>query len=207
MSARSTPRDETAAIPAGEVTPRDRRRLLRAGAVGLLPALAVGSAVLSPTRASAASAPAQGGAAGSRHTRDDAVHWTRAYLDAWRSRDDEAVTQLFTPDACYEVVPGVAAQTYRGRAAIGRYWREVTAGQSDIEGRHGVPLVEGRRVVVELWVTLRSAGANPKGGDWITLIETNVLRFGAAGLCEHNAEYWNLQTGRLSPPAGWGGTG
>ncbi|GLW71406.1 hypothetical protein Kpho02_37050 [Kitasatospora phosalacinea] len=163
-------------------------------------ALLTGAAAALPAALAAAPAPA----AAACLTVEQAARWTDAYLAAWRSKDAAAAARLFTPDARYEAVPGVADQTYVGRDAIRGYWSGVTAGQSEITTLRGTPLVTGDRACVELWVTLRAAGANPSGDDWITLIETNVLTFTPDLLCRHNVEYWNLQPGRLAPPAGWG---
>ncbi|WP_018681432.1 nuclear transport factor 2 family protein [Actinokineospora enzanensis] len=130
--------------------------------------------------------------------------WTDAYLAAWGAKDGDAAAGLFTPDAVYQVIPGVAAQTYVGRAAIKDYWIGVTAPQSDFTGVRGKPVVTGNRAAVEVWVTMRAAGANPDGDDWVTLIEANLLTFTRDGLCSRNAEYWHFQLGRITPPAGWG---
>ncbi|GAU69234.1 hypothetical protein SSP35_11_00530 [Streptomyces sp. NBRC 110611] len=168
-----------------------RRTLLRAG-LAALPLTAAAPAVA---------------AAAERHGRLTAAavaRWTDAYLEAWRTKNDVAGGQLFTPDALYEAVPGVPEQTFRGREAIERYWREVTADQSDITGRHGTPIVTGDRAAVELWVTLRSPALNPDGDHWATLLETNILLFAPDGRCRRNTEYWNIRTGRLTPPQGWG---
>ncbi|MDQ1019012.1 nuclear transport factor 2 family protein [Streptomyces afghaniensis] len=140
----------------------------------------------------------------SRLTPGQVAAWTAAYFEAWRTKDAEAAARLFTDDALYEAIPGVAEQTFKGRTAIKTYWRDVTAGQSDVTARHGAPLVTGDRACVEMWVTLRAAGANPDGDDWITLIETNILYFTPDRLCRRNVEYWNMRLGRLAPPAGWG---
>jgi uncharacterized protein (TIGR02246 family) len=140
-------------------------------------------------------------------TRAFVSRWTTAYLEAWRTKDAAAAVRLFAPDALYEAVPGDESQTYRGRDAIGRYWRDVTSGQSDIGHRQGTPVVTGDRAAVEMWVTLRAPAAHPDGDHWITLIETNVLTFGTVGserLCTRNSEYWILRTGRHDPPQGWG---
>ncbi|MBV6701048.1 nuclear transport factor 2 family protein [Kitasatospora aureofaciens] len=169
----------------------DRRTLLRAGL-----ATAVPVAVAAHAAAPAAAEPFA--------LRDeDVARWITAYLTAWQNKDADAAMALFTPDAVYQAVPGVAQQTFQGRAAIGDYWRSVTAAQSDLSARYGRPLVQGNRAVVELWVQLQVPG---DGGtrQWITLIETNVLHFEAPGLCSRNVEYWNLQSGKIDPPAGWG---
>ncbi|GGN47097.1 hypothetical protein GCM10012285_32470 [Streptomyces kronopolitis] len=167
-----------------------RRTLLRAG-MAALPLAAV-------TSAARAAEPS------GRLTTADVSRWTDAYLEAWRTKNDAAAVRLFTPDAVYEAVPGVAAQTFRGRDAIGRYWRDITSGQSDMTGRHGTPVVTGNRAAVELWVTLRAPAINPDGDHWVTFLESNVLLFAPDGRCRRNTEYWNLQMGRLDPPQGWG---
>ncbi|QTZ90213.1 nuclear transport factor 2 family protein [Streptomyces auratus] len=173
------------------MNPRTQRRtLLRAG-LAALPLAAV--------------APAAHAAEPSGHlTAADVSCWTDAYLEAWRTKNDTAAVRLFTPDAVYEAVPGVAAQTFRGRDAIGRYWRDITAGQSEMTGRHGTPVVTGNRAAVELCVTLRAPAINPDGEHWVTFLETNILLFAPDGRCRRNTEYWNLQMGRLDPPQGWG---
>jgi uncharacterized protein (TIGR02246 family) len=178
----------------------DRRSLLRAAAVSTVPAGALAAALALPGDALAD--PRSAG-----HHRPSVAEvrrWTTAYLEAWRLKDAEAAGRLFTEDALYEAVPGVADQTYRGREAIEAYWADVTAPQSEMSYRFGTPMVGGRRAVVELWVTMRVPGANPGGDDWVTLIETNILSFARPRLCRRNVEYWNLQPGRLDPPAGWG---
>lgn len=168
----------------------DRRNLLRAGTVSAIPVAA--------TAGLAGRAEASGGV-----RPRDVARWTAAYLDAWRAKDPDAAASLFTEDALYEVVPGVPAQTHRGREAIRRYWAAVTAAQSDMTGRHGVPLCSGDRAAVELWVTMR-VPADGGGTRWVTLIECNVLYFDHRMRCRRNVEYWTMQDGRLDPPPGWG---
>lgn len=172
--------------------PLDRRALLRAGTAT--------AAALGLTAAAAGTARAAGSDPVCLR-RADVVRWTDRYLAAWQSKDADAAALLFTPDALYQAVPGVEAQTFRGRDAIRAYWSDVTRDQSDLTAWRGTPLVDGDRAVVELWVTLRA------GGQWITLIESNVLTFAPGLLCSRNVEYWNLQTGQLQPPPGWGTAG
>ncbi|MFD9544896.1 nuclear transport factor 2 family protein [Streptomyces sp. NPDC060022] len=171
----------------------DRRSVLGGGAAAAAAGTVLATA---PTALAAETA--------GRITSAEAERWTAAYLRAWRTKDADGAGRLFSEDALYEAVPGVVAQTFRGRDAIKEYWREVTAPQSDLTALQGTPLITGDRACVELWVTLRANGANPTGGDSITLIETNIPYFGADRLCHRNAEYWNLQPGRLDPPHGWG---
>lgn len=168
----------------------NRRNLLRAGTISAVPAVALGGL-------------AGRAEAGCRVRERDVARWTAAYLDAWREKDADAAARLFTEDAVYAAVPGVPEQTFRGRAEIRRYWTEITAPQTDMTGRHGVPLCSGDRAAVELWVTMRLP-ADGGGTRWVTLIESNVLYFDRAMRCSRNVEYWNMRDGRLDPPPGWG---
>jgi ketosteroid isomerase-like protein len=169
-------------------------------AAGLLAVLIVGG-LLAPAVLSAPRA--QAGEAGLR--RRSVVHWVQAYARAWENKDADAAVAIFTSDALYQAVPGVAEQTFRGREAIHRYWADVTAAQQDISVRWGEPVIQGRRAAVELWATFRQPQINPEGEHWVTIVESNLLTFTPDGrLCSRNVEYWNLNMGRLTPPRGWG---
>jgi len=137
-------------------------------------------------------------------TRLDAVRWIQAYASAWETKDADAAVRLFTEDAVYGAIPGVADQTFIGSNAIHVYWSSITAGQSNIVVRHGVPIVHDSRAMVELWVTMQVPALNPDGDHFVTLLETNVLYFADRQLVARNFEYWNLLMGFIEPPAGWG---
>jgi hypothetical protein len=126
------------------------------------------------------------------------VRWVETYLRGWRDKDDVAVGGIFTADAVYQAIPGDGTHTYAGRDAIREYWRAVTANQSDFSARHGEPVIQGDRAVVELWVTVRV------DGNWRTFIETNVLYFAPGGQVRRNVEYWIGRDGRFDPPPAWG---
>src|SRR6266571_1460704 len=78
-----------------------------------------------------------------RLTSQDAARWMRGYLAAWETRDADAVVRLFTPNGVYQSLPGDPTQTFAGRAAIHKYWFDVTRPQSEISGIKGKPIVEG----------------------------------------------------------------
>jgi SnoaL-like domain len=137
----------------------------------------------------------------SKHT---ATKWMQGYLQAWETRDADAVVKLFTPNGVYQSIPGVANQTFVGRKAIHKYWFNVTRPQSLIHGIQGQPVVTGDRAAIEIWVTFRDPVYNPKGKHMITLLETNVVTFVRSGLASKNVEYWNIIPGVHSPPPGWG---
>jgi hypothetical protein len=133
-----------------------------------------------------------------------ASKWMAGYLQAWETRDANAVVKLFTANGVYQSIPGVKSQTFIGRAAIHKYWFDVTRPQSEITGVQGTPVVQGNRAAIEIWVTFRDPQYNPKGNHRITLLETNVVTFVPGGLASKNVEYWNILTGWHSPPPGWG---
>jgi SnoaL-like domain len=133
-----------------------------------------------------------------------ATKWMQGYLQAWETRDADAVVKLFTPGGVYQSIPGVASQTFVGRKAIHKYWFDVTRPQSMIHGIQGEPIVTGNRAAIEIWVTFRDPVYNPKGKHMITLLETNVVTFVKSGLASKNVEYWNIIPGVHSPPPGWG---
>jgi len=137
----------------------------------------------------------------SKHT---ATKWMQGYLQAWETRDADAVVKLFTPNGVYQSIPGVPSQTFVGRKAIHKYWFDVTRPQSMIHGVQGQPVVTGNRAAIEIWVTFRDPVYNPKGKHMITLLETNVVTFVKSGLASKNVEYWNIIPGVHSPPPGWG---
>ncbi len=137
-------------------------------------------------------------------SKQTATNWMQGYLQAWETRDANAVVRLFTPRGVYQSIPGVANQTFVGRKAIHKYWVDVTRPQSMIHGIQGQPIVSGDRAAIEIWVTFRDPVYNPKGNHMITLLETNVVTFVKSGLASKNVEYWNIVPGVHSPPPGWG---
>ena len=137
-------------------------------------------------------------------SKQTATQWMQGYLQAWETRDADAVVKLFTPTGVYQSIPGVSSQTFVGRKAIHKYWFNVTRPQSMIHGIQGKPIVSGNRAAIEIWVTFRDPVYNPKGKHMITLLETNVVTFVKTGLASKNVEYWNIIPGVHSPPPGWG---
>jgi hypothetical protein len=155
------------------------------------------------TLACAFASVAQAGGA-NKVSKQTAAKWMQGYLNAWETRDADAVVKLFTPNGVYQSIPGVSNQTFVGRKAIHKYWFDVTRPQSMIHGIQGTPIVTGNRAAIEIWVTFRDPVYNPKGKHMITLLETNVVTFVKGGLASKNVEYWNIIPGVHSPPPGWG---
>jgi ketosteroid isomerase-like protein len=123
--------------------------------------------------------------------------WADQYARAWEDADDEAAGALFTEDATYRSDP--FREPHGGRAAIRRYWREVTATQSNVEVALGRIVANGPRAVVEWWTQMDNEGTP------VTLPGALILDFDESGLCQALREYWNLEVGtRMPPPNGWG---
>lgn len=127
----------------------------------------------------------------------DAGGWIERYGRAWEEADADAVVELFAEDASYR--SNIFRDPHVGRPAIRAYWQRATGTQADVRVRFGRPFVDGDRVAVEWWTTMRDADE----GD-VTLPGCLLLRFSANGLCSDLREYWQLERGRLEPPPGWG---
>jgi hypothetical protein len=125
-----------------------------------------------------------------------ASEWLDAYGEAWRTRDDEVLADLFAADAVYTSRPFRAPLV--GIEAIREYWRDSTSSQEELDLRFGNPLVVGNRVVVEWWASMRD------GGREITLPGCLLMRFRPGGRCQELREYWHEEEGRREPPEGWG---
>jgi predicted ester cyclase len=126
----------------------------------------------------------------------DLAAWIDAYARAWREGDAEAAASLFTETGIYRSAP--FRPPHVGREEIMRYWREEPALHERVELRFGTPVVEGRRVAVEWWVSVVQDGETVTGPGCL------VLRFDRDGRCEELREYWHEQPGRHEPPPGWG---
>jgi ketosteroid isomerase-like protein len=123
--------------------------------------------------------------------------WIEAYGRAWREKDADGVLRLFTEDAVYRSSP--FREPSVGHEGVRAYWKEATAEQEGLDLRFGEPVLEGNRAAVEWWAVVREHGKE------ITYPGILVLRFAADGRCEELRECWHEQSGRLEPPAGWGG--
>lgn len=126
----------------------------------------------------------------------DYAGWLARYRRAWIDRDADAASLLFTEDATYREQPFQDA--FVGRAAIGDYWRRVTASQTQVELRYGRAIVDGRRLAVEWWANLETTDGP------LTLAGEFLLVFADNGECRALREYWALTQARVQPPPGWG---
>ena len=122
--------------------------------------------------------------------------WLERYRRAWIERDADAASRLFTEDASYREQPFEAP--FVGRAAIRDYWARVTASQTSVELRYGLPIVDGNRLAVEWWANLQT------NDGAITLAGEFLLSFAENGDCRELREYWLLTQARVAPPPGWG---
>lgn len=122
--------------------------------------------------------------------------WLERYRRAWETADADAVIELFTEDASYR--SNIFGAAHVGHEAIHAYWRQATATQEAVQVRVGRPFVDDDRVAAEWWTTMADEGSE------ITLPGCLLLRFGRDGRCQDLREYWQVENGRLEPPATWG---
>ncbi len=122
--------------------------------------------------------------------------WVEAYRLAWENRDPEAAAVLFTTESSYRA--NIFEEPYLGREGVAAYWTSVTESQSDVEVRMGRPFIDGSRVAVEFWTTMRVSG------DQVTLPGCLLLDFDSQGLCRSLREYWHFVEGNSEPPQEWG---
>jgi ketosteroid isomerase-like protein len=122
--------------------------------------------------------------------------WLEGYRRAWEEADTPAVLGLFTEDATYRSHP--LRPVYAGHDGIAAYWTGVTEDQHDVQVRFGDPIVDGDRVAVEWWTTMRA------GPDPVTLAGCLLLTFAPDGRCQALRECWNVAEAILTPPPDWG---
>jgi hypothetical protein len=125
------------------------------------------------------------------------AEWIEGYRLAWERRDPEAAAALFAPDATYR--SSIVEPAHQGREGVRGYWESVTASQSEVQVRMGRPFVDGSRVAVEFWSTMKVEG------EAVTLPGSLLLDFDEAGwLCRRLREYWHFIPGHHEPPEEWG---
>jgi limonene-1,2-epoxide hydrolase len=124
------------------------------------------------------------------------AEWIEGYRVAWVSRDAQAAADLFTPNATYR--SNIVEPAHQGREGVRAYWESVTASQSDVQVRMGRPFVDGTRVTVEFWTTMKV------DGDAVTLPGCLLLDFTGDWQCRRLREYWHFIPGYHEPPEEWG---
>lgn len=124
------------------------------------------------------------------------AEWIEGYRVAWENRDPEVASRLFTPDATYR--SNIVEPAHEGQEGIRAYWHSVTASQSDVQARMGRPFVDGTRVTVEFWTTMKV------DGEAVTLPGCLLLDFTEEWQCRRLREYWHFVPGHHQPPDEWG---
>jgi hypothetical protein len=124
--------------------------------------------------------------------------WVDEYAQAWRDRDADAASRLFTDDSSYRSHP--LQEPHLGTEGVHGYWSSVTETQDRVDVRMGVPIAsaDGRRAAVEFWVRMLNGGAE------VTLVGILFLRFAEDGRCEDLREAWIFEPGDHAPHEGWG---
>jgi SnoaL-like domain len=111
--------------------------------------------------------------------------WARA----WPTADEDAIAELYAPDAVFYSHP------FRPRQDPRAYVVWAFEDQVEAECRFGEPVVEGMRAAVDWWglLTLRD-------GSLQSLAGTSILRFRADGLVVEQRDAWAEAEGRHELP-------
>ena len=75
-------------------------------------------------------------------------HCLDKYGEAWKNRDPEAATELYSEEGSYQATPFV--EPLRGREAIRNYWVEVARTEQDISFWYEI-LIIGKEFGVTHW--------------------------------------------------------
>ncbi|CAN5189606.1 hypothetical protein BH18ACT5_BH18ACT5_05020 [soil metagenome] len=124
------------------------------------------------------------------------TEWIESYRLAWENRDPEAAAKLFTPEATYR--SNIFEEPHQGQEGVHAYWTQVTSDQGDPKVRMGRPFVDGQRVALEFWTTMKV------DGEETTLPGCMLLAFDNDWRCCALREYYHFASGRTEPPMGWG---
>lgn len=113
--------------------------------------------------------------------REEVADWLRRYADAWESRDPDAAAALFTEDGEYHVTP---FESLVGREEIRTYWKNATAGQTDIDVETEVIAVT-TDLGVGRFVSDRTESGTRSITDGVCLVKLDD------GTCREFREWWH----------------
>jgi ketosteroid isomerase-like protein len=117
-------------------------------------------------------------------TREHARRVVDTYLEAWETQDPDLIVTLFTEEATYH--ERVLGEPIRGRAGIGRYWKDkVVAGQARLDCRVLNLYVDGDTAIAE-W---EARFDDLEQGVRKRMLEVAFLEF-EDGLIASLREYW-----------------
>jgi hypothetical protein len=120
--------------------------------------------------------------------------WIEGYRRTWEERDAERAAELFSVDARTD---RTSSRSRISRGPASRPTGSPSPPPRAICGsRMGRPFVEGSRVAVEFWTTMRV------DGDPVTLPGCLMLDFDDEWACRRLREYRHFMPGRLEPPDG-----
>lgn len=111
--------------------------------------------------------------------------WLQAYVQAWKTYDQEAIGELFSEDASYSEHP--YREAVRGREAIVAFWGNNSDPQGTYDGHYEPILIEGDRTVAHG----RSLYFEQDGKTLKTEFDNIfVLKFDEQGRCSEYSEWY-----------------
>jgi len=114
--------------------------------------------------------------------------WLQAYVQAWKTYDKKAISELFSEAAVYSYHP--YREPVRGRDAIVDFWIENADPQGTYDGHYEPLLIEGDRAVTHgRSMYFEQDGKTPK----TEFDNIFVLRFDEQGRCAEYSEWYMEQ--------------
>lgn len=126
-------------------------------------------------------------------TRDDFAAWLERYVEAWRSRDPQAIGDLFSVDASYSYRAGI--NVVNGRDAIVASWLEDE--DRAWEARYEPLAIEGEVHVALGWTRYR----DERGEIRDEYSNIFVCRFDDTARCSEFTEWWMRTTAKAADEA------
>ena len=123
----------------------------------------------------------------------DVQRWLDAYVEAWRTYDEQAISDLFAEDASYRWHPwdDEAGETVRGRDAIVAAWLGDRDDPGTWTAEYRPWAIEGDRAVA----TGVSRYVRPDGTLDREYHNVFLCRFDGDGRCADFTEYFMLRSG------------
>jgi hypothetical protein len=119
--------------------------------------------------------------------------WIDAWDRAWRTKDPEALTDVYAREVVFRSHPFRDPQDPRDYAS-GAFAEE----GDELDLWWGRPIAREGRAVIEWWAIL-TEDAQP-----VTLAGASLLEFDEEGHVVDQHDYWATRPGRVQPWAGWG---
>ena len=119
--------------------------------------------------------------------RTSVTSWLQAYVQAWKTYDEKAISGLFSEDAVY--VPNPFYEPIHGRDAIIAFWFEEPDAKGTYDAEYEPLVIEGNHAVTHGWSRYFEPDGKTITFEWDNIF---VLQFDEQGRCSEYRE-WYMQ--------------